>query len=77
MPMDRVPQTQLKTFGRNLTRLRKARGFTQERLAERANIAPRYLQTIESAGKGCSLAVLIRLRRALDADWDTLLRGIR
>lgn len=75
--MDRVPQAKLETFRRNVKRLRRAAGFTQERLAERAGISPRYLQRIEDGTFGCSLAVLIRLRRALNVDWDTLLRGLR
>jgi transcriptional regulator with XRE-family HTH domain len=77
MAMDRTPQAQLKTFGGTLRRLRERRGLTQERLAERAGIASRYLQTLESGGKGCSLAVLIRLRRALDVHWGTLLRALK
>ena len=75
--MDRAPQTQLDTFRRNLKRLRGAAGFTQERLAEKAGISSRYLQRIEDGTFGCSLAVLIRLRRALNVSWDTLLRGVR
>jgi transcriptional regulator with XRE-family HTH domain len=75
--MDRVPQAQIDTFRRNLQRLRRAAGFTQEELAERAGISARYLQFLESGAFGCSLAVLIRLRRALDVKWDTLLRGLR
>jgi transcriptional regulator with XRE-family HTH domain len=75
--MDRMPQAQVDTFGRNVKRLRRAAGLTQERLAERAGIGPRYLQRIENSTFGCSLAVLIRLRRALNVSWDALLRGLK
>jgi transcriptional regulator with XRE-family HTH domain len=75
--MDRMPQAQVDTFGRNLKRLRRAAGFTQERLAERAGIGPRYLQRIENGTFGCSLAVLLRLRKALGVSWDVLLRGLK
>jgi transcriptional regulator with XRE-family HTH domain len=75
--MDRVPQAQIDTFRRNIKRLRAAAGFTQEELAERAGISTRYLQFLESGAFGCSLAVLIRLRKALNVNWDTLLRGLR
>ena len=75
--MDRVPQSQLDTFRRNLKQLRTAAGLTQERLAEKSGISARYLQSIESGAFGCSLAVLIRLKRALDVNWETLLRGLR
>lgn len=75
--MDRLPRVQLEAFRRNLVRLRLAAGFTQERLAERAGISARYLQKIEAGWMGCSLAVLVRLRKALNVNWDTLLRGLR
>ena len=77
MAMDRLPRAQLEAFRRNLTRLRLAAGFTQEHLAERAGISSRYLQKIEAGWMGCSVAVLVRLRRALDVSWDSLLRGLK
>ena len=40
------------------------------------DITARYLQQLEAAEFGASLAVLIRLRRALDCRWDTLLEKI-
>ena len=75
-PMQRVSQQQLKTLSRNVRRLREQAGLTQERLAEKADIAPRSLQFIEAAQFGASLAVLIRLRRALNCSWDELLHGV-
>ena len=51
-------------------------GLTQENLAENADIATRTVQFIEAAQFGASLAVLIRLRRALDCRWDLLLAEI-
>lgn len=77
MAMDRLPGAQLEAFRRNLTRLRLGAGLTQERLAERAAISSRYLQKIEAGWMGCSLAVLVRLRRALNASWNDLLRGLK
>lgn len=75
--MDRVPQRQLDIFRRNLKRLRAAAGLTQERLAERAGVSSRYLQLLEAGSFGCSLAVLIRLRAALNVSWNNLLRDIK
>ena len=75
--MERVPQKQLDILRRNLRRLRTAAGVTQEALAEKAGIAPRYLQMIEAGDYGCSLAVLIRLRRALNVSWDVLLKNLK
>lgn len=75
--MERLPQKQLNIFRRNLRRLRDAAGLSQEALAEKAGIAPRYLQMIEAGDFGCSFAVLIRLRRALNVSWDSLLKNVR
>ena len=75
-PMQRVSQQQLKILSRNIRRLREQAGLTQEQLAEKADITPRSLQFIETAQFGASLAVLIRLRRALDCRWETMLEGI-
>lgn len=75
--VERVPQKQLDILRRNVRRLRAAAGLTQEALAEKAGIAPRYLQMIEAGDFGCSLAVLIRLRRALNVSWDVLLKNLK
>ena len=74
--VERVPQHQLEILSRNLKRLRARRGWSQEILAERAEISPRYLQFIEAGDFGCSLAVLLRLRRALRCSWNRLLEGV-
>jgi transcriptional regulator with XRE-family HTH domain len=74
--MRRVPQKQVGLLSRNLRRVRAQAGQTQEPLAEKAEITTRYLQQIEAAQFGASLAVLIRLRRALAYRWDSLLEKI-
>jgi transcriptional regulator with XRE-family HTH domain len=74
--VQRVPQEQLDLFSRNLKRLRTKAGLSQEELAERAEITARYLQSIEAGSFGASLAVLIRLRRALGCSWNRFLDGI-
>jgi transcriptional regulator with XRE-family HTH domain len=65
-----------RTLGRNIARLRNAAKLTQERLAERAEIHWRYLQKVEAGHAEVSLAVLIRLRKALNCPWPAVLRGI-
>ena len=50
--------------------------MTQEKVAERAGISQRYLQSIEAGKKQASINVVSRLRFALDSDWDDLLRGV-
>ena len=74
--VERVPQEQLDLFCQNLKRQRTNAGFSQEALAERADISVRYLQLVESGQFGVSLAVLLRLRRALGCSWNKLLDGM-
>jgi len=74
--VQRVPQEQLDLLSRNLKRLRAKAGLSQEELAERAEITARYLQSIEAGSFGASLAVLIRLRRALGCSWNRLFDGL-
>ena len=74
--VQRVPQEHLDLFCQNLKRQRINAGWSQEALAERAEISVRYLQLVESGRFGVSLAVLLRLRRALGCSWNKLLDGM-
>jgi DNA-binding XRE family transcriptional regulator len=62
-------------FGKNVGRLRAAKGLTQEALAELTGISTRYAQSIEAGEYFPALPTLTRLRKALDASWDDLFRG--
>jgi len=53
------------TVGLNVRRLRKARGLTQEKLAEEAGLAMRYLGGIERGEENPSLEALVNLASAL------------
>lgn len=64
-------------FGKNVVTLRKATGLTQERLAERLGVSARYYQDIEHGIYFPSLAVLLKLRRALGCQWDDLFDGCK
>lgn len=55
----------LRDFGRRLAELRAERGFTQERLAEKVNLATRYLQAIEAGAENPTIRTLIHLAAAL------------
>lgn len=68
--------TPLSKFGQNLVRLRSASELTQERLAELADVHPRYVQKLESGKAHPSLVVLSRLRKALSCEWNDLLRQV-
>ena len=45
--------------GRRIQKLRKAKGLTQEQLAERLNVSAVHLAKIETGKRGCSLDILI------------------
>lgn len=63
----------LKAFGANLRRERMARGVTQEKLAEKADLNIRTLQKIEAAETNILVTTAMRLRRALGCPWDSLM----
>lgn len=52
--------------GHRLRAARKKRGFTQERLAEMAEISPQHCSGIETGAAKVSLPALIKLCNALD-----------
>ncbi len=60
-------------FGKNLSRLRSERSLTQEELADKVELHPRYLQKLEAGVGHPSLIVLSRLKQALECRWDELL----
>ena len=60
-------------FGRRLRDLRKARGLTQEALAEAADLSGNYISDLELGLKVPSLTILVRLSEALDIGTPELL----
>jgi transcriptional regulator with XRE-family HTH domain len=60
-------------FGESLRRLRTERGWSQERLAERAGVTLNYIGNLERGEQGPSLHVLVRIARAFDIDLSVLL----
>ena len=60
----------------NLRRIRHAKELTQEALAERAELSPRYIGKIESASTSPTVTVLGRLAEALEVDPCELLRFV-
>jgi transcriptional regulator with XRE-family HTH domain len=65
-----------KTFGQNVYRLRNKAEMTQEEMAEKAEISRRYLQMVEAGRYSPTVEVASRLRVALQASWDDLMRGL-
>jgi len=62
-------------FGKNVTRLRRAKSLTQEELAEKIGISVRYAQSLEAGEYFPALPTLVKLRKALGAQWDDLFRA--
>lgn len=64
----------LRNFSTKLRDLRRAKGYTQERMAHEADLSYKYLQELE-AGKKCpSLIVAIRLCLALGVSLDEIVK---
>ena len=66
-----------KPLGRHVRALREARGWTQERLAERANLDRAYVAGIEVGLRNPSLRNLAKLARALNVSLADLFAGSR
>jgi transcriptional regulator with XRE-family HTH domain len=59
-------ETALQTFGRRIAFLRKARGWSQERLALESGLARSYLGGVERGARNLSLLSIFRLSATLD-----------
>ncbi|PBB81260.1 transcriptional regulator [Mesorhizobium sp. WSM3879] len=54
-----------KLVGRNLSRIRKATGLTQEVVAERANLSQQYVSELETGKRNPTVETLVILAQAL------------
>ncbi|MBI4308813.1 MAG: helix-turn-helix transcriptional regulator [Candidatus Omnitrophica bacterium] len=62
-----MPSAKLtKTFGQKLRLLRKTRKFSQEKLAEKANLHPTYIGVIERGEQSATLDTIEKLAGALN-----------
>ena len=59
-----------KAFGQAIKAARKAKGISRNQLADRLNIAPRYIASIENSGQHPSLQILYELVTLLDVSVD-------
>ena len=62
---------------RNLLRLRQAKGWTQEELADRVGLSVRYVGQVERGQASMSVTVLGQFADALAIDVAELVRGAR
>lgn len=60
------------SFGRRVAQLRRRAGLSQNALAEKAGLSRNYIGLLETGGRSPSLATALRIREALDADWNLL-----
>jgi transcriptional regulator with XRE-family HTH domain len=66
----------LKIFGEQVRKLRKARGLSQEELAELAELHRNYIGGIERGERNVALLNIVRLAKALGVSLSELLKGI-
>lgn len=67
----------LAAFGKRVAELRRARGFTQEALAEKIGMAPHSLAFIEQGRRWPRLTTLHKLAKGIGVSTDELLKGVR
>lgn len=63
-------------LGEHIRKLRHQKGFSQEDLAEVADIHRNFLGEIERGKKGVTLETLFRLSRALDVTPESIISAI-
>lgn len=63
----------LKQFGERIKNLRKQLGFTQEELADKANIERSYMGTLERGERNPTLLKVYRIAKALKVSGEKLL----
>jgi len=73
VPLGRRQWARLKTFGANVRRERVRRGWTQEKLAEKSDLAARNLQKIEAGEINILVTTAFRIQLALGCSWRRLM----
>ncbi|HMJ91558.1 MAG TPA: helix-turn-helix transcriptional regulator [Candidatus Acidoferrum sp.] len=66
----------LSTLGLNVRRAREAKEFTQEKLAEKANLDPTYISGIERGLRNPGIKNVARLAKALSLTTAELCKGV-
>lgn len=65
-------ETYYRRIGRNIRRLRREKGLTQEALAEEAGLSIKMIQKLETGQKGFHMETIIRIAVTLDISLDSL-----
>jgi transcriptional regulator with XRE-family HTH domain len=66
----------LKKFGEQVRKLRKAKGLSQEKLAELTELHRTYIGGIERGERNVALINIIRIARTLEVSPSQLFEGI-
>lgn len=64
----------LRQFGDKVERLRKAKGWSQEELAKRADLHRTYIGSIERSERNVSLINIARIAKALSVPIEYLIK---
>ena len=63
-----------KLVGRNAERIRRERGLTQERLAERSGLSQQYISDLERGRRNPTIVTIFELATALEVSHVDLVR---
>lgn len=66
--------TVIQKFGTKLRKLRKSKGLTQEKFAEKAKIDFSYLNLIEAGKRNPTLKIIAKLARSLGVKLEELMK---
>jgi transcriptional regulator with XRE-family HTH domain len=66
----------LTSFGRNVARIRSERGFSQDKLAEKADLDRTYVSGIERGVRNPGIKTVLRIANALKTSVGDLCRGV-
>jgi transcriptional regulator with XRE-family HTH domain len=63
-------------LGENIRAHRKLIGLSQEKLAEKADLHPVYIGSVERGNENISIDSLMRIAKALKASMEDLVKGL-
>jgi transcriptional regulator with XRE-family HTH domain len=66
----------LVAFGRNLARIRAEKSFTQDKLAEKADLDRTFISGVERGLRNPGLKTIIRISKALNVTVAELCKGV-
>jgi len=66
----------LVAFGRNVARIRTERGYSQDKLAERADLDRTFVSGIERGVRNPGIKTVLRVARALNVSVAELCKGV-